>query len=94
MGRVEFPLVNVENQDIYDICLEIPDEHDENNLTSRINAKITFIWSYLQFHQDLLNKSEKYLKNYENVIKKCQTLIANLNGKYLIYLKLTLNRTL
>jgi myo-inositol-1-phosphate synthase len=79
IGSVQFPLDKIENQEEYDVLLEIPDEHDEKIINAKINAKIKFFWSMYKYFQDLYAKSEKILGQYKNLIEKSNLLLENLN---------------
>jgi hypothetical protein len=74
-------LTKIENQDEYEVLLEIPDIEDESIVNARINAKIRFFWSHYKYYEDLYNTSEKRVKNLKALLDKSYQLLANLNGK-------------
>lgn len=80
IGEVRFPLDQLENQEEYDILLEIPDEEDDEIINAKVNAKIQFIWSPFKMYQDLHAKSEKIINTYNNMIAKSNHLLQNLSG--------------
>jgi flavoprotein len=84
VGVVNFPLARIENQDEYEVLLEIHDEQDDNHVKAKINAKIKFVWSMYKMYQDMFNTSEKKLKNLQNLLDKSYQLLENLNGILLI----------
>jgi hypothetical protein len=80
IGTVRFPLDKIENQDEYDVLLEIPDEEDEKIINAKINAKIKFVWSIYKLYQDLFAKSEKALQTYKQLLDKSNQYLENLYG--------------
>jgi hypothetical protein len=82
IGSVSFPLTKIENQEEYEVLLEIQDERDENTVNAKINARIKFYWSNYKYYEDLYNASEKRVNNLKNLLDKSNQLLENLNGKY------------
>ena len=78
-NQINFPINKIENQDEYDVTLEI--HNSEGVVTSFLKTKIRFIWSYLELYQDLLNKAEQDKSNYENQHKKCNNILNALTSK-------------
>jgi hypothetical protein len=84
VGFVNFPLARIENQDEYEVLLEIHDDQDDSFVKAKINAKIKFVWSMYKLYQDMFNASEKKLKNLQNLLDKSYQLLENLNGRIII----------
>jgi hypothetical protein len=83
VGSVGFPLTRIENQDEYEVLLEIPDEDDDTICNAKINAKIKFFWSYYKHYEDLYNNADKKQKSLQSLLDKSFQLLDNLNGKEL-----------
>ncbi len=79
---VNFPLNKIENQDEYDVTLEI--HNNDGEVTSYLKTKIRFIWSYFKFSQELLGKSEHDKTNYEAQLDKCNNFLNTLMSKIIL----------
>ena len=79
IGKVIFPLEKIDNQDEYEISIDIPNEYNTYNSAS-IKAKIQFIRSYYKHFQELGLKTENNITNFELSLKESQKLFDNLNG--------------
>lgn len=80
LGSVQFDLSKMDNQDEYDVVLEIPDEDNDDIINSKINSRITFVWSNFQLYQEMLSRCERNVNGYKNLLDKSNVLIDNLNG--------------
>lgn len=87
VGSVQFDLNKIDKQEDYDVTLEILEEEDDSNspINSKINAKISFIWSFFEYYMDQLKRTEKNVKSYKALLDKSNSLLENLNGKFLFY---------
>ncbi len=84
IGSVQFDLDKIDKQEDYDVTLEIPDDESskQSAISSKINCKITFIWSYFEYYQELFNKSERNSKSYKSLLDKNNSLLDNLNEPF------------
>ena len=85
IGMVNFSLSKIENQQEYDVLLEIHDEEYENIIKAKINAKIKFTWSFYLLYQELHSISEKKLENLQISLQNIRQLLENLNGIIILY---------
>ncbi len=85
IGMVNFSLSKIENQQEYDVLLEIHDEEYENIIKAKINAKIKFIWSYYLLYQELHSISDKKLESLQTSLQNIRQLLENLNGMIILF---------
>jgi hypothetical protein len=93
IGSVNFPLTKIENQEEYEVLLEIQDERDDSIVNAKINAKIKFYWSNYKYYEDLYNSSEKKVNNLKIMLDKSNQLLDNLNGIFLLIVEPFKNMT-
>lgn len=82
LGKLVLPLVKLENQEEYDLHIEIPDENRDNESFAKLNTKCQFIKSYYNFYRDNALKAESNKKDYEASLKDSKKLFDNLNGNF------------
>ena len=83
LGKSEVPLDNIENQEEYELDLEIPDEKDETQILIVLHTKLTFIWSHYQKYEELYNTSYKKAEMLEkNSYQKTKEILTNLDKPF------------
>ena len=83
IGSVRFALDLIQKQEEYDVLLEVPDPNDENEVYAKINAKIQCIWSLYTYYSEELQKSGERCDNLKTLVYQKQTILKNLNGKFI-----------
>jgi hypothetical protein len=79
LSESKVPLNSIQNQDEYDIDLEMAEAASDNMWL--IKARIVLIWSYFKLSQDNYNKAEKAYETAMNNLQKSNLVLQNLNGK-------------
>ena len=80
LGEVRFSLGMINNQEEYDVVLEIPDMQNDEEISATINAKIQFIWSFYRFYSDKLNLTEENIYNLQISLQQKRVILKHLNG--------------
>ena len=78
ISESKVPLNSIQNQDEYDIELEMAEAATDNMWI--IKARIVLIWSYFKLSQDNYNKAEKAYEFGMNNLQKSNSVLQNLNG--------------
>jgi len=84
---MRFHLKDVDSQDEYEVVLDIIDENKSN--IAKVNCKLSFIWAYYSYYQDLINKTEKKINHYNQTIVKSNKILEILNGNTIILTLIT-----
>jgi hypothetical protein len=83
LGKSEVPLNNIENQEEYELDLEIPDEKDETQILIVLHTKVTFIWSYHQKYEELSQQAKNKAEGIKkNVYQKTKEILMDLDKPF------------
>jgi hypothetical protein len=88
---MRFHLSAVESQEEYEVVLDIIDENKSN--IAKMFCKISFVWSYHSYYQDLINKTEKQINNHNLTIQRSNKILEILSGIIILIFKIHLNLT-
>lgn len=81
IGRSEVPLSSLNNQQAYDLDLEITDA-ENNDLILTVKTKFTFIWSHKLKYQDELKQSKKREEKSLEIYNKTKNILDNLDEPF------------
>lgn len=84
IGSVELDLNKINEQDDFELTLEIPENENDNNSPNitKITSKAMFIWSYFQYYTDLVLKSENNVRSFKASLEKSENIINSLNEPF------------
>lgn len=82
IGSNEVPLSSIQNQEEYELELEISNKHDDRDPLLTIKTRMTFTWSHLQKYQDLSEFNEKKMEKFRNVIRKTKKIRDGLDEPF------------
>jgi len=82
LGKSEVPLDRIENQEEYELDLEITDKADKQILMLVLHTKFTFIWSYYQKYEELSLQVNKKLESIQNVHEKTKKILTDLDKPF------------
>jgi hypothetical protein len=81
LGKSEVPLDSIQNQEEYDLDLEITDK-SEKVVLMVLHTKTTFIWSYYQKYDELSSQINKKLESIQNVHEKTKKILTDLDKPF------------
>lgn len=80
LAQSRVPLNSIQNQDEYDIDLEMTEEQGEPNSIWVVKARIVLIWSYFKLYQDSYTKAENSCETFMTSLVKSNTILQSLTG--------------
>lgn len=79
IGKVNFPLVQIEKQESYEIEIDIPDFNDQTNTIAKIKASLYFYWSDFLYYSQEKKNSDELLQKIQQNLKKTNQYLQMLN---------------